>query len=173
MTTAPVGGPCGPPTDAVAKLLGGLGRVFRLGGSLLGAEALLEPGHAAACVEDLLLAGVEGVTLRADLGVDHAVLRGAAGCERRAAGAGGLGLDVFGMDLATHGELLGSRSPGRSGSDAAAVNRNQMWVQCARGGTTALTLGLSHIFPPAGRQQGLEGSDCGREVGHRAPWLGT
>ena len=49
------------------------------------AEPLLEPGDAAAGVEDLLLAGVERVALRADLGVDDAVGRGAAGGERVAA----------------------------------------------------------------------------------------
>src|SRR6185295_14742885 len=62
--------PSGVPADAAVELLGA-------GGTGL-AEALLEPGHAASGVEDLLLAGVEGVALRADLGVDHAVRRCAA-----------------------------------------------------------------------------------------------
>ena len=51
------------------------------------AEALLELGDAAAGVEDLLLARVERVAGAADLGVDDAVLRGAARGERVAAGA--------------------------------------------------------------------------------------
>jgi hypothetical protein len=52
-------------TGAVGQLLAGLlaGALARL------AEALLEPGDAAAGVEDLLLAGVEGVAGRADVGV--------------------------------------------------------------------------------------------------------
>ena len=51
------------------------------------AVALLEAGHAAAAVEDLLLAGVERVALRADLDVDLSALLGAARRERVAAAA--------------------------------------------------------------------------------------
>src|SRR4051812_29103593 len=72
-----------------------------LGVGLL-AEALLEPGHAASGVEDLLLAGIEGVALRADLGVDGAGRRGATGGEGVATGTGGSRLDVRGVDVALH-----------------------------------------------------------------------
>src|SRR3954447_18550677 len=65
----------------------------------------LEAGDAAAGVEDLLLAGVERVALRADVGVDRAGGRGAAGGERRAVGAGDLGLDVRRVDVLLHGVL--------------------------------------------------------------------
>src|SRR5260370_35744376 len=43
------------------------------------AKPALEPGDAAAGVQDLLLARVERVAARADVGVDDAVLGGAAG----------------------------------------------------------------------------------------------
>src|SRR6266513_211376 len=66
------------------------------------AEPALEAGHPAAGVEDLLLAGVEGVAIRADIGVDVAV----ACCRPRGegvpAGAGHLGLHVVGMNVRLH-----------------------------------------------------------------------
>jgi hypothetical protein len=58
------------------------------------AVALLEAGHAAAAVEDLLLAGVERMALRADLDVDLSALLRAARGERVAAAAVDRGLDV-------------------------------------------------------------------------------
>src|SRR5258708_39067133 len=45
-----------------------------IGTGLALAVALLEAGHAAAAVEDLLLAGIERVALRADLDVDLSAL---------------------------------------------------------------------------------------------------
>ena len=81
-----------------------------LGRGLLGV-ARLEAGDAAAGVEDLLLAGVERVALRADIGVDRAGGRGAAGGERRTARAGDGGLDVVGVSVLLHGVLSGV--PGR------------------------------------------------------------
>ena len=80
---------------------------------LLGVAGL-EAGHAATGVEDLLLAGVEGVAVGADLGVDGAARRGAASRERVAAGAGHLGGHVLGVDVLLHGFLSGSRPPGRT-----------------------------------------------------------
>ncbi len=86
--------------------------------------ALLEAGDAAAGVEDLLLAGVERVALRADVGVDGAGLRGAAGGELRATGAGDLGDGVVRVDVLLHGVLSGAAgSPPRS---AGCVNRNRL-----------------------------------------------
>src|SRR6478672_7734323 len=70
----------------------------------------LEAGDAAAGVEDLLLAGVERVALRAHVGVDDAGGRGAAGGELRTTGAGDLGLDVLRVDVLLHAmSSLGGR----------------------------------------------------------------
>src|SRR5690348_12369702 len=77
-----------------------------LAGALALAVPLLEPGDAAAGVEDLLLAGVEGVALRAHVGVDDAVGRGAAGLERVPAGAGHRRLDVVRVDTRLHEQVL-------------------------------------------------------------------
>src|SRR3954451_1039500 len=90
---------------------------------LCGGVALLEPGHAPTGVEDLLLAGVEGVALRADVGVDGATTDGAAGRERVAAGAGDLGLVVLGVGVLLHGFL--SRVSVAGSSPCGDVNRNQ------------------------------------------------
>src|SRR6185503_16826104 len=65
-------------------------------GALALAVALLEPVHPTADVHDLLLAGVERVAGRADLGVQLAGLGGAAGGEGVATRAGHLGDDVLG-----------------------------------------------------------------------------
>src|SRR5690606_36555974 len=72
---------------------------------LLLAVALLEPGHAAAGVEDVLLARVERVAGRADIGAEGALGRRALGRERVAAGAGDLGLDVRGVNVLLHDVL--------------------------------------------------------------------
>src|ERR1700684_1232051 len=80
------------------------------------AEPALEPGHAAAGVEDLLLAGVERVAARADVGVDDAVLRRAARSEGLPAGAGHLSHHVLRVDTRLHFVLLPravAGSPGR------------------------------------------------------------
>ena len=80
----------------------------RLGGLLRPrplAVALLEAGDSAAAVEDLLLAGVEGVALGADLNHDVAALLGASGLERITAAADHGGLDVGGMNAGLHGVL--------------------------------------------------------------------
>src|SRR4051794_3472588 len=84
--------------------------VCRLRGRLLsrllgGGVALLEPCHATTGVEDLLLAGVEGVALRADVGVDRPTLDRAPRGEGVAAGAGHLGVVVLGVGVLLHGVL--------------------------------------------------------------------
>src|SRR6478736_5075717 len=84
-------------------------RGSRRAGDLLGgllAVTGLEPGHAATGVEDLLLAGVERVALRADVGRDLAGGRGAAGREGVATGAGDRGLHVVGVKVLLHSVLL-------------------------------------------------------------------
>src|SRR6476660_8897347 len=80
-------------------------RGLRSGLVLLGhlGVAGLEAGDAAAGVEDLLLAGVERVALRAHVGVDDAVLRGAPRRERGPTGAGHLGHVVLRVDVLLHG----------------------------------------------------------------------
>src|SRR3954465_10791877 len=80
---------------------------------------LLEPGDAAACVEDLLLAGVERVAGRADVDAHGLAARAPRG-ERVAAGAGDLGLPVGGVDVGLHVGLLVS-GPGRQ----TGVNRHR------------------------------------------------
>src|SRR5262249_6557292 len=64
--------------------------------------ALLEAGHAAAAVEDLLLAGVEGVALRADLDVDLSALLRAASGEGGTATAVHRRLDVVRVNTRLH-----------------------------------------------------------------------
>src|SRR6476469_4461578 len=80
------------------------------GSSLALAVALLEAGHAAAAVEDLLLAGVEGMALRADLDVDLSALLGAARGEGGAAAAVHRRLDVVRVNTRFHGFLF-NRGP--------------------------------------------------------------
>ena len=106
-----------------------LGRSTSRRGGLLGVAGL-EAGDAAAGVEDLLLAGVERVALRAHVGVDDAARRGAARRERVAAGAGHLGLDVRpgGCPSSWLSFSVAAGSPPRRGRD---VNRNQRQSQCA------------------------------------------
>ena len=67
---------------------------------LLQAELLVELLHAAAGVDQLLLAGVEGVALGADFHGD--VLTGGTGLDDVAAGAANGGLIVLGMDAFLH-----------------------------------------------------------------------
>src|SRR6478609_4060573 len=74
------------------------------------AVALLEAGHAAAAVENLLLAGVEGVALGADLDVDLAALLRAASGEGGAAAAVHRRLDVVRVHTRFHGFLF-NRGP--------------------------------------------------------------
>src|SRR6476661_6620724 len=116
----------GPHTD-----VGTGARELLLLGSL--GVAGLEAGDAAAGVEDLLLAGVERVALRADVGVDDAGGRGAAGGELRATGAGDLGLDVLRVDVLLHAmsslngrrvapAWCGTREPEPAGNDATTDN---------------------------------------------------
>src|SRR5687768_18236215 len=82
-------------------------------GSLLGAlaEALLELGHPATGVEDLLLARVERVALGADVGVDAAADLRALGGEGVPAGAGHRRLDVRRVDVGLHGDASRSGEP--------------------------------------------------------------
>src|SRR6476661_2947237 len=77
-------------------------RGSRRAGDLLGgllAVTGLEPGHAATGVEDLLLARVERVALRAHVGGDLAGRLGAARGERVATGTGDRGLHVVGVKV--------------------------------------------------------------------------
>src|SRR6266704_7126418 len=76
-------------------LVGGLGR-----GVL--AEPLLEPRDAATGVQDLLLARVERVAVRADLDVDRAVGRGAPRGERVPAATGHRRDVVLGVNVSLH-----------------------------------------------------------------------
>ena len=64
------------------------------------AESLFEAGNATTGVENLLLAGVEGVALGADLYADLG--RGGTGRELIATRAGDAGDDVLGVDLGLH-----------------------------------------------------------------------
>src|ERR1039458_1185625 len=77
-----------------------------LGGVGLLAVARLEAGDAATSVQDLLLAGVERVALRAHVRGDLAALHGAAGLERVATGAGDRGRDVGGVKVLLQRVLL-------------------------------------------------------------------
>src|SRR6185312_10224754 len=61
------------------QLLAGVSLLTSLLAGIALAVALLEARHPATAVEDLLLAGVEGMALRAHLDHDVAVLLGAAG----------------------------------------------------------------------------------------------
>src|ERR1017187_8831968 len=72
------------------------------------AEAPLEPGDPATGVQDLLLAGVEGVAARADVRVDLAVLRCASSGEGAPAGAGHRRHHVVGVNTGLLLCLLGS-----------------------------------------------------------------
>src|SRR5579863_8678294 len=94
-----------------------------LAGSL--PEALLEPGHATAGVQDLLLARVERVAVRADLDVDRAAAGGALGGKAVPAATGHVGDVVLRVDVWLHDNSCLERSPGRlpSGRD---VNRYHM-----------------------------------------------
>ena len=67
-------------------------------------QSLLELVQATACIDKLLLAGVEGVALGADLNGD--VLLGGAGLDHGAASAPDGGLLVIGMDSFLHGSYL-------------------------------------------------------------------
>src|ERR1700683_5587115 len=84
-------------------LLGGL---RALGGLLARglAEALLEPRDATAGVQDLLLARVERVAVRADLGVDRTAGRGAPGGKRVPAATGHRSDVVLRVDVSLHGQ---------------------------------------------------------------------
>src|SRR5215471_7362930 len=66
------------------------------------AEPALEAGHPAAGVEDLLLAGVEGVATRADIGVDDAAACRRPRGEGIPAAAGHLGLHVVRVNVRLH-----------------------------------------------------------------------
>ena len=63
-------------------------------------------------IKNLLLTGVERVALRADIGVDTAVLRGAAGGEGTTTGAGHRSFGICRMNIGFHYSLLAS-TPGR------------------------------------------------------------
>src|SRR5260370_16013539 len=87
------------------------------------AEPALEPGDPAAGVQNLLLAGVERVAIRADVGVNLAVPCRAPGGEAVPARTGHLRHHVLRVDVGLHVVLLVPRSPGRPRSRAVGVNR--------------------------------------------------
>src|SRR5438132_7994869 len=76
---------------------------LRFGRLRLGAHAAHEALDLPGGVDDALRAGVEGVTVRAELDAD--CRPGRAGLERVAADAGDLRVDVLGMDAWLHGDL--------------------------------------------------------------------
>src|SRR6476646_7206707 len=84
-------------------VVGSFGRPRRCARPGALAVALLEARHTAAAVEDLLLAGVEGMALRADLYGDLSALLGAAGGEAAAAAAQHSGLDIVRVNTRFHG----------------------------------------------------------------------
>src|ERR1700729_3669696 len=102
-----------------------VGRSFRLCAGLALAVTPFETRDPTTAVQNLLLTGVERVTLRADLDHYVAVFFGTAGLEGVTATADHGGLAVGGMNISFHGVLFSSRSPGRpmcwSSKD---VNRN-------------------------------------------------
>src|SRR3954451_5082729 len=116
---------------------------------LLGCGALavprLEARDATACVEDLLLAGVEGVASRADLDVDGPAGLGAAGGEVVAGSAGDLRFAVCGVNAFAHRDSsrCGPGSPSRG------VNR--------RRSVTAHSTTPGRLLFPAGRRAAVDG----------------
>src|SRR6185312_7937739 len=94
-TQRPDRGSSSPVRSAWLLLVGGLAR-----GVL--AEPLLEPRDAATGVEDLLLARVERVAVRADIGVDRATGSGAPRGERVPAAARHGGDMVLGVNVSLH-----------------------------------------------------------------------
>ena len=102
------------------------------------AVALLEPLDAATDIEDLLLAGVEGVALRANLSVDLAVGLGAAGCELVPARTGHRCFHVLGVDVSFHESPLAAWAAG----SPEGVNRNPV--------TDAMYRRRSNAQPAAG-----------------------
>src|SRR6266567_4519013 len=84
------------------------------------AEPALEPRDPAARVQDLLLAGVERVAARADIGADLAVPRGAPGRKCGPAGTGHLGHHVLRVDVGLH---IISWFPGRRVASGALASR--------------------------------------------------
>src|SRR4051794_22908531 len=97
MRTAPV-----PPRRGAARAPSVVLLVCGGPGSGTLAEALLEPGDATTGVEDLLLAGVEGVARRADLDGQLTGRGRAAGGEGVAAAAGHRGDVVGRVDVGLH-----------------------------------------------------------------------
>jgi hypothetical protein len=95
------------------------------------AESLFEAGNATTGVENLLLAGVEGVALAANISVNRAVGSGATSLKRRSARAGDRGLCVRGVNVVLHGDYLLIKVPGRS-HRSHVVNRNHTY--CASQG---------------------------------------
>src|SRR5262249_41571778 len=117
-------------------------RSGQLLGLLLGqpAEPALEPGHSAAGVEDLLLAGVQRMAIRADIGVNLTVPRGAGGRKGVPACTGDLGHHVVGVNVALHCFSWFRRSPGRRAARTASVNRYRICRHTS----------VPHRQPPAG-----------------------
>src|ERR1700730_3171607 len=102
-----------------------IGRSLFVGAGLALAVAPLETSDPTAAVENLLLAGVERVALRADLDHDVAASFGAAGLEGVATAADHGGLAVCRMNTRFHDVLFYRRSPGRPNEHEADVNRNR------------------------------------------------
>src|SRR6516164_10294942 len=101
-----------------------VGRFSRVGRGLPLAVALLEAGDPAAAVEDLLLAGVEGMALRTDLDDDVAAGLGAAGLEGVPAPAVHGGHLVGGVNVSFHDVLFDRLPPGRGANSG---NLNWSW----------------------------------------------
>src|SRR4051794_6336273 len=93
-------GPGGPAFIAFGQVL--------LLGALAAAVAALEALDTTTGVHQLLLAGVEGMALVAELDVE--LVLGRAGGEGVPAGAPHVRLDVLGMDVGLHGVLSNTRS---------------------------------------------------------------
>src|ERR1700744_3330667 len=98
------------------------------------AEATLEPGNATTGVQDLLLARVERVAGRADVGVDLAVRGRAPGGEGVATAAGHRSGTVGRGNVRLHDYSCLVRSPGRqvtrhgTGRPSYGVNRNHVFA---------------------------------------------
>src|ERR1700712_2403787 len=114
----------------------------------------LEARNPATGIQDLLLAGVERVAIRADLDGDLSAGLGAVGLERVATAAGHLGGAVIGVNAGVHGDFLSRRvnyqPPGRAAllcSTGTGAGRDMPF--CQTGSGTTDNVGTAPIFPPA------------------------
>src|ERR1700691_6150843 len=140
-------------------LLGGLRALGGLLARGLGAT-LLAPRDATAGVQDLLLARVERVAVRADLGVDRATGRGAPGGERVPAAAGHRGDVVLRVDVSLHGQTpaFGGRRVARESARREPVPRGCGFLVCQIMEPLSVTW-----HSPSGAERGL--LDLEQELG--------